>query len=365
MPKFSNPADFLIDLLLASDEERARMEAPNRVVEKDFVQAFQKSEMNTQLLANIDSVPGSYKALDSSEVRRYATSLWKQFCVLLQRTVRDTLRTPLASVVVLAQALIMAFIIGSIFYQLGYSQEAIFGRYGVLFFIMIFSSFGILNSTITFIKSRLLINRERAAGLYSVLPYFLAKSLCDIPMHILQGVLFATIMYWMAGLNPLATRFFTYLGILILNVVTAGSMYTLIGTLSPNETVGTIFTPLVTVLFFLFAGFFISNIPDWWIWMEYWSWFKYVFGALMVNEFAGATFICPSNTTSNATLAENATAVASNLTQPCISTGEDVLILFGVADVSVVNWCMVLLGMIIAYRILAFFVLAYLHKEKR
>jgi ABC-type multidrug transport system permease subunit len=93
-----------------------------------------------------------------------------------------------------------------------------------------------------------------------------------------------------------ASQFFIFLGVVILNALTAASLYSLIGALSPNETVGNIFVPLTTVLFFLFAGFFVSNIPNWWIWLYYWSFFHYSFQSLMVNEFTGEAFVCGNNT---------------------------------------------------------------------
>ncbi len=44
--------------------------------------------------------------------------------------------------------------LGSIFYQLGYSQTSIQGRIGVLFFICVFTAFGIAQAAVLFIKSR-------------------------------------------------------------------------------------------------------------------------------------------------------------------------------------------------------------------
>ncbi len=52
---------------------------------------------------------------------------------------------------------------------------------------------------------------------------------------ILQVVMFSSIMYWMAQLHQSAERFFIFEAIIILNCLTAGSLYSLIGALSPNE----------------------------------------------------------------------------------------------------------------------------------
>jgi ATP-binding cassette, subfamily G (WHITE), eye pigment precursor transporter len=154
----------------------------------------------------------------------------------------------------------------------------------------------------------------------------------------------------MVDLNNGARNFFIFEAIVICNVLVAGSLYSLIGSLSPNETVGNIFVPVVTVLFFLFAGFFTAIIPDWWIWLYYWSFFHYSYEALMVNEFVGAQFSC-GNTPPSA----------------CITTGEQVLAFRNIAaDPSIIwKWILVLLGMAVGYRLLAYLVVRFLHKEKR
>jgi len=69
---------------------------------------------------------------------------------------------------------------------------------------------------------------------------------------------------------------------------------------------------------------------------------------MLVNEFAGASFVCDLN--SNAT---------------CTETGEQVLEFYQVADVVVWEWALVLIGMTIGYHLLTFLVIKYLHKEKR
>ncbi len=67
----------------------------------------------------------------------------------------------------------------------------------------------------------------------------------------------------------------------------------------------------------------------------------------MVNEFAGANFTCTANITR------------------CFSTGEQVLSRYGMQNVVVWKWCLVLIGMVIGYRVLSFLALWKLNSEKR
>jgi len=58
---------------------------------------------------------------------------------------------------------------------------------------------------------------------------------------------------------------------------------------APNVTVANIIAPITLVLLMLFGGFFINsaNVPVYLIWLQYLSFFKYGYEALVVNEFTG------------------------------------------------------------------------------
>ena len=62
-----------------------------------------------------------------------------------------------------------------------------------------------------------------------------------------------------------------------------------IGSFSPNIMIAQILSPLITVLFMLFGGFYVNtdNIPVYYIWLYYLSFFNYSFQILCYNEFGG------------------------------------------------------------------------------
>ena len=197
-----------------------------------------------------------------------------------------------------------------------------------------------------------MISRERASGVYGAFPYFIARSVIDVPIHILLPILFNGIVYWMAGKISLLSRylftkklfaglradvgaFFIMISISVLNCMVAGSLYTLIGALSPDALVANTMSFVVTVIFTLFAGFLVINIPDWWIWLEYISFLKYGFAAMMVNEFRG------------------------------VPEGEPVLALFGLTNTEIWTNALALICQFIIYRGLAFIAIRFVNREKR
>lgn len=126
-------------------------------------------------------------------------------------------------------------------------------------------------------------------------------------------------------MNPHAIQFFIFLALLCLSSILSGSLYGLIGAAAPNTQVAQVMGPGIVMLFLLFgfSGFFlnVTSIPAWWIWIYYMSWFHYVFQALVVNEFSGATFVCAANSTG------------------CVTSGNQIIADCGLANVVILGKC--------------------------
>lgn len=79
----------------------------------DFAAAFDKSELNSRVLEGVQRSRTEYSPLNAGhDIRPFAVSYWKQFTELLVRCFRTTIRNPLASVINLVTAVVLAFIIG-------------------------------------------------------------------------------------------------------------------------------------------------------------------------------------------------------------------------------------------------------------
>ena len=66
-----------------------------------------------------------------------------------------------------------------------------------------------------------MLAKERASDMYRLLPYFLSRTLSDLPMEWLLPTLFLGICYGMASLQPTAAAFFGTLASVLLIVATA------------------------------------------------------------------------------------------------------------------------------------------------
>ena len=130
IPPAINPADYIIDVVL--DPNRADFTTVD-ISKLDFAQSFKDSDEGRVARESVEHSKTAYTDLRemASAAKPFATNFLKQFSELARRHLKELLRNPTASLVSLIQAVMMAFIIGSIFYQLGYiAPAAIQGRVG-------------------------------------------------------------------------------------------------------------------------------------------------------------------------------------------------------------------------------------------
>lgn len=93
---------------------------------------------------------------------------------------------------------------------------------GLLFFISVFwGFFPVFTAIFTFPQERAMLNKERAADMYRISAYFVARTSSDIPLDLLLPVLFLVVVYFMAGLRKSAGPYFLTMLTVFLCIVAA------------------------------------------------------------------------------------------------------------------------------------------------
>lgn len=96
--------------------------------------------------------------------------------------------------------------------------------------------------------------RERSAGAYDTLSYFFAKFLAEMPINVIPGIIFGTLIYWIVGLNKV--RYGYFLLILLLEVVTAIALGLAVSAASPNADLANAFVIPIVIIPLIFGGFY-------------------------------------------------------------------------------------------------------------
>jgi ATP-binding cassette subfamily G (WHITE) protein 2 len=141
---------------------------------------------------------------------------------------------------------ILAVIVGGIYYQLGHSsKDGIQNRVGALFFIVINMVYSNMSAVELFLKQRVIFMHESVSGYYAVSSYFLAKVVCDmIPLRIIPVAAFSAICYYMIGFQKSLEKFFFFLLSLVLTSLTASATAFLFSSLVRIQALATLFLAL-------------------------------------------------------------------------------------------------------------------------
>ena len=132
-------------------------------------------------------------------------------------------------------------------------------------------------------------------GLYRFDAFFLALSTITLPLSLIFPTIFVCIIYYLVGFDPGASRFFGFLGIILLSTNTAAALGQVISATTGSFSIASSMTITIIIPFVLLGGFYIvgTNIM-WWIgWIRYISLFYYAYKLLIFNQFNNIVLECP------------------------------------------------------------------------
>jgi ATP-binding cassette subfamily G (WHITE) protein 2 len=196
----------------------------------------------------------------------------RQYSILLQRCLKEQQRRWRTTLVQLLQSLAMAALIGGVFFQIGTTQASTAKRLPVLFFCCINQGiFGAMATVNSFPAERVLTLRERAAGMYFASAYFLAKTTAESAVYVLAPTLFSCIVYWMVGLQPVASKFVVFACFMVLCQLAAVSLAQAVSAVCRDVDTSVVVLPMFLEVTRLFGGFFLAPAlqKQWMVVLDY------------------------------------------------------------------------------------------------
>ncbi|KAF9614055.1 hypothetical protein IFM89_014855 [Coptis chinensis] len=282
-----NPATWMLEASSIASESQHGI---------DFAEIYLNSSLfqrNKQLIGDLKTpFPGSQ---DLHFKTKFSQTTWTQFKACLWKQNWSYWRNPQYNAVRFFFTLICALLFGSIFWKMGgkiKKQQDFLNAMGSMFAAIIFIGVNNASSVQPVVDiERTVFYRERAAGMYSALPYALAQVLVEIPYILVQSIIYGLIVYSTLGFQWTAVKFMWFFFFMFFTFL----YYTYYGMMTVALTPSASFAAVVSSAFYgvwmLFAGFLIprKSIPVWWRWY-YWgcpvAWTLY---GLVTSQFGDLT----------------------------------------------------------------------------
>ncbi|GLC55425.1 hypothetical protein PLESTB_000985900 [Pleodorina starrii] len=308
-PAFENPADHFLDVI-----------TPNM---NDSVESLLEKEAALQRHYTPPAVEHLLDTPKPLVLPRDVTPWRTQFRVLLRRSLKETWRKRNTTLVLLAQTVVMAVLIGTVFLRIGTSQSSVTRRQPVLFFTVI---------------------NQPPAPAYHVSAYFLAKITAETLSQLPAPILFSCIVYFLVGFQPIAAKFFIFTAFMVLCSLSATSLALAVSAIARTTDMSVTILPMALEVCRLFGGFFLSpaNIPMYFKWLNALSYVQYTYVGISLNELHDLQLYCtPSQ--------------INKQTGSCpTTTGEQTIASLGLDYISIGGCAGDLIGYIIFCRLIAY-----------
>ncbi|XP_066594327.1 ATP-binding cassette subfamily G member 4 isoform X3 [Prorops nasuta] len=221
---------------------------------------------------------------------RYPTSEFLQFWIILKRTLLFSRRDWTLMYLRLFAHILVGFLIGALYYDIGNDGAKVLSNLGFLFFNMLFLMYTSMTITILSFPLELpVLLKENFNRWYSLKAYYLAITVSDIPFQAIFCIIYVSIVYFLTSQPPEVFRFSMFLGACLLISFVAQSVGLVVGA-AMNVQNGVFLAPVMSVPFLLFSGFFVSfdAIPVYLRWITYLSYIRYGFEGTALATYAFA-----------------------------------------------------------------------------
>ncbi|KAF5931063.1 hypothetical protein HYC85_031936 [Camellia sinensis] len=262
-----NPATWMLDVSSTAVEAQLDVDFAEIYANSDLYRRNQEliKELSTPALGTNDLYfPTKYS---QSFLTQCLACFWKQHWSYWRNSQYNAIR--------FFMTIVIGIIFGVIFLGKGskiQQQQDLLNLLGATYSAILFLGASNANAVqIVVAVERTVFYRERAAGMYSELPYAFAQVAIETIYVVIQTLIYALLLYSMIGFEWTAVKFF-YFYYFIFMCFTYFSMYgMMVVALTPNHQIAAIVMSFFFSLWNLFSGFLIfrPDIPIWWRWY-YW-----------------------------------------------------------------------------------------------
>ena len=284
-----NPSEHVLGLVRV-DSASAETEAQSRARITALTDAYRASHESS---AASDTGVADAGAKVSAHKSRLA-----QFGILLDRFLRNILRSWHQLKWEFGPMILLSLLIGFVFYQLTTDQFGAHDRLGLVYVAVSFGAIRTILYTVERVENdRGQLYSELQDDLYGVMAFYWARFISRLPVDMLVTLVYAVPMYMISGLQEDATRFFSFLCFMFATLLLSRTLGEAISAWITDIQGALAAANVIFNVVFIPTGFFVHiYIPAWWLaWFAWISFLlRFPMEGILKFEYDGLTFTCPS-----------------------------------------------------------------------
>ncbi|KAF4949226.1 hypothetical protein FSARC_13532 [Fusarium sarcochroum] len=276
----------------------------------DFAERWQASEQRKELARELAEYeknhPREERLAEYKNSRRaeqfkqqrakspYTLSYFHQVKLTLWRGWRRLLADPGFTIASLIFNLIMALVLGSMFYNLKDDSSSFYYRGGLIFFALLFNAFASQLEVLTVYAERPVVEKHNRYAFYHQSAQAISSYIIDLPYKTANMLVFNILIYFMSNLRREAGSFFFFCLTSYLTTLAMSCIYRTLACVTRTTHQAMVPTSILSLGLMIYTGFTMPTdyMLGWSRWMNYINPLAYAFEALMANEFHNREYAC-------------------------------------------------------------------------
>ncbi|KAJ5153278.1 CDR ABC transporter [Penicillium canariense] len=333
-PARQTTGDFLTSVT-NPQERRAKPGMEGRVprTPDEFESAWLKSAEYQQLQREIASYEEQYPAGDDQaaavefqEQKRnkqadhtrpkspYIISVPMQIKLNTVRAYQRLWNDAASTVSTIVSNIIMALIIGSVFYDSPNTTSGFISKGAALFFAVLLNALTAMSEINSLYAQRPIVEKHNSYAFYHPATEAIAGVVADIPVKFCLSVVFNIIVYFLVGLRREPGNFFLYFLVTLLVTFVMSAVFRTLAAITKTVSQAMGLAGIMILALVVYTGFVIPvpSMHPWFEWIHYLNPIFYAFEILIANEFHGREFPCSQFVPSYADLSGNSFACSAS-----------------------------------------------------
>ncbi|KAF2865640.1 ABC-2 type transporter [Massariosphaeria phaeospora] len=189
---------------------------------------------------------------------------------------------------------VMALMVGSIFFGTPDATVGFFAKGSVLFLAILFNALTAIAEINSLYAQRPIVEKHASYAFYHPATEAVAGIVADVPVKFAQAVAFNIVLYFMAGLRREPAQFFLYFLITYISTFVMSAVFRTMAAVTKTVSQAMALSGVLVLAIVIYTGFIIAppNMHPWFSWIRWINPVFYAFEILVANEFHGRQYTC-------------------------------------------------------------------------
>lgn len=245
-------------------------------------------------LREFESIRHKLKAKGMLATAAQTVSFPMQTALCAKRATQQLWNDKASTFTMLIGEIIIALVVGSIFYGTPETSDAFFSYGSVLFFSVLLNVLMSITDIHNLYKGRSVVSKQASYAFYRPSADALANVLVDIPVKFAVGTFFNIILYFLSQLALTASQFFIFFLFVFVTTLAMSMVFRTIAAATATLPQAMAISGFLVLALVTYTGFVLPSpyMHPWFKWISYINPLSYAFEALLVNQAHGTDYPC-------------------------------------------------------------------------